>query len=217
VRRGRSLTVVRGHPIFAWCYANVCTRAESRDGSLQRRRDGIARARGRVLEIGAGTGLNLPHYRPEAVSEVLATEPDPHMFRRLAAALGASPVPAAARLAEATDLPVPDGWADTVVAWLVLCSVPDPAAALAEVRRATADDGRLIVYEHVRSDAPTFARWQDRLTPAWGWVAAGCHPNRDTASLIEAAGFEWEELERADVPGTGLAKPHIRGVARLSR
>jgi ubiquinone/menaquinone biosynthesis C-methylase UbiE len=139
------------------------------------------------------------------------------MFRRLADGLRASPVPTSVRRAEAADLPVPDRWADTVVVWLVLCSVADPSSALVEIRRTVADDGRLIVYEHVRSDDPSFARWQDRLTPPWRWLAAGCHPNRDTASLIEAAGFEWEELERADVPGTGLAKPHIRGVARPAR
>lgn len=206
-----------GHRFFAWCYANVYARAEARDGSMERRREEIASARGRALEIGAGTGLNLPHYRPDAVSEVLATEPDPHMFRYLARALPTSPVPITLRRARASDLPVPDAWADSVVTWLVLCSVADPSAALTEIRRAIAPDGRLIVYEHVRAADPAFARWQDRLEPAWRRFAGGCHPNRETASLIEAAGFEWERLDRFDLPGTGLARPHIRGVARPAR
>ena len=206
-----------GHRLFAWGYDAIARRAEARDGSLERRRDALAGARGRVLEVGAGTGLNLQHYPPEQVTEVLATEPDPYMFRRLARALERAPAPTRLQRASAEALPVADGWADTVVLWLVLCSVPDQDVALREIRRVLAPSGRLIVCEHVRSQNPRSARRQDRWARPWGWVGAGCHPNRDTAAAIERAGFAFDELERFDVRGSALANPHIRGVATVSR
>jgi len=206
-----------GHRVFAWAYAHVAARAEAGDGSLERRRAGVGQARGRVVEIGAGTGLNLPHYDLGRVTELLATEPDPHMFRRLARALPSATVPAGLRRASAEALPVADGWADTVVSWLVLCSVPDPATAIAEIGRVLAPDGMLIVCEHVRAEDPGLARWQEWLGPAWRRFGAGCRPDRDSAGSIEAGGFVWDEIERFDVPRRGLARPHIRGVARPAR
>lgn len=173
----------------------------------------MSRAVGRVLEVGAGTGLNFPHY-PPAVTEVLATEPDPYMFRRLARALPAATLPVRLQRATAEVLPVEDGWADTVVSTLVLCSVPDQAKVLAEAWRVLTPGGRLLFYEHVRAVDAGLARWQDRLERPWGVFTAGCHPNRETLVAIEAAGFAPEEVERFDLPGAALAKPHVSGVAR---
>ncbi len=172
----------------------------------------LARAGGRVLEIGAGTGLNFPHY-PTGVTELLATEPDPHMFKRLSAAAGSANVPVRLQRAEADEILVDDGWADVVVFSLVLCSVSDVPAALSEARRVLRPDGTLLFYEHVRSADPRFAAWQDRLDRPWGRFGAGCHPNRDTVGAIEAAGFSIEEIERFDVPGDLLATPHVLGSA----
>ncbi len=163
-------------------------------------------------EIGAGTGLNFRHY-PEAVTEVVATEPDPHMYRRLAEAVDSSTVPVRLARAPAERLPLDDGWADTAVASLVLCSVPDQSRALAEIRRVLRPGGRLLFYEHVSAEEPRFARWQDRFERPWGFFGAGCHPNRDTVASIEAAGLEVEEVERFDEPGTLLARPHVLGSA----
>ncbi len=201
------------HPIFAWVYSKLAPRFEAKDGTRERRISLLSHASGRVLEVGAGTGLNIPHY-PPAVTEVLATEPDPHMFRRLARALPTAAVPMRLQRASADALPVEDGWANTVVFTLVLCSVPDQAAALAEARRVLKPRGLLLFYEHVRAQEARLARWEDRLERPWGFFAAGCHPNRDTVRALEGAGFKIEELERFDVPGAFLARPHVQGVAR---
>jgi ubiquinone/menaquinone biosynthesis C-methylase UbiE len=172
----------------------------------------LASATGRVIEVGAGTGLNLPHY-PTAVTEVVALEPDPHMFRRLVAAMGDAAVPVRVARASAEALPFDDATVDAVVMSLVLCSVPDVDEALAEARRVLEPGGRLLFFEHVRADDPRFARWQDRLERPWGVVGGGCHPNRDTLAAIRAAGFEVQEVERFDEPNAVLARPHILGWA----
>ena len=186
-------------------------RADAR-GTAQRRRSLLADASGHVIEVGAGTGLNLRHY-PSAVDEVLAVEPDPHMFRRLALALGRASVPVRLARSTAEDLPAPDDSLDAVVMSLVLCSVPDVPAALAEARRVLKPEGRLLFFEHVRAEDPRLVRWQDRLDRAWGFFGGGCHPNRDTLASIEAAGFHVEDVERFDEPGALLAKPHVLGWA----
>jgi SAM-dependent methyltransferase len=197
--------------VFAWFYSRIAPRADERSGREQRERL-LSEAAGRVVEIGAGTGLNLPLY-PRTTTELIVTEPDPHMFKRLKAALGGAGVPVRAEMAPAARIPVEDGWADVVVASLVLCSVPDVAEALAEVVRVLREGGRLVFYEHVRSTEPATARWQDRLDKPWGWFAGGCHPNRDTLGAIERAGFEVEWVDRFDVPGDLLSAPHILGSA----
>lgn len=202
-----------GHPVFAWLYARVAPRVEAKEGTRERRIALLSHAHGRVVEVGAGTGLNFPHY-PEAVTEVLATEPDPHMFRRLARALPEASVPVRLQRATADALLVGDGWADTVVSTLVLCSVPDQSAVLAEARRVLRPRGSFLFYEHVRAQDAGLARWQDRLERPWGVVAGGCHPNRDTVGAVERGGFTIGEIERFDLPGTWLAKPHIVAVAR---
>jgi SAM-dependent methyltransferase len=201
----------RGHPVFAWAYSKLGPWQDAR-GMAERRRLLLAPATGRVVEVGAGIGLNLPHY-PRTATEVLALEPDPWMFRRLAEALPAASVPATVRRGAAAPLHIADGGADTVVMSLVLCSVPDPAAALAEAYRILVPGGQLLFFEHVRSADARLARRQDRIERPWGWVSAGCHPNRDTEAAIVAAGFRIEEIERWDERGTGPAKPHVLGRA----
>ena len=203
--------VGEGHPVFAWVYARLGPRQDAR-GTAEHRHRLLAPATGRAVELGAGTGLNLPHY-PPAVTDVLALEPDPHMFRRLVEAMPTASVPVAVRRRAAAPLELGDGVADTVVCSLVLCSVPEQAAVLAEARRVLVSGGRLVFFEHVRADDPRLARWQDRLERPWGWGAGGCHPNRDTVAAIEAAGFRVEELDRWDERGGGLAKPHVLGRA----
>jgi ubiquinone/menaquinone biosynthesis C-methylase UbiE len=205
-------SVSEGHRFFAFVYDRVAPVADRR-GTDARRAALLSRASGSVVEIGAGTGLNLRHY-PDSVTEVIATEPDPHMLRRLQREAPAARVPVRLRRAPAETLPVEDASADVVVSSLVLCSVPDPATALAEARRVLRPGGRLLFLEHVRA-APgsSLERWQDRLRGLWRVVAGGCSPNRDTVAAIEAAGFDVEILDRWDEPGAGLARPHVTGSA----
>src|SRR5689334_13089096 len=157
----------------------------------------LAEARGRTLELGAGTGSNLPYYR-DSVEELVLTEPDPHMARRLRRRLeGEGPLRGRATVREvpAETLPFEDRSLDTIVATLVLCTVDDPDRVASEIARLLREDGRLLVLEHVRSDDSRLARWQDRLAGPWGWMAGGCHPNRDTIGVLRAAGIEPGALE----------------------
>jgi SAM-dependent methyltransferase len=166
-----------------------------------------------VIEIGAGTGANLRHYPP--VERLLAFEPDPAMRRRMRPRAQGPAFPVEVGDAPAEDLPVGDDTADTVVCVLVLCSVADPARALAEARRVLRPGGRLLFLEHVRGEGRR-ARWQDRAVPIWRRIGAGCHPNRDSVGAIEAAGFAIEELRVHDeeVPGPALTRPVVVGRAR---
>jgi ubiquinone/menaquinone biosynthesis C-methylase UbiE len=203
------------HPIFAAVYDRALAGIE-RAGLADLRAELLSEARGRTLEIGAGTGHNLPHY-PESVTELVLTEPDPHMAKRLRAHIEEQPPRAPAEVIEASaeDLPFDDDGFETVVATLVFCTVEDPARALAEVRRVLQPGGALLFLEHVRSQRAGLGRWQDRIERPWGWVAGGCHPNRATDEALAAAGFWIERLDRGAIKG-GLPpmRPRIVGVAR---
>ena len=176
-------------------------------------------ASGRTLEIGAGTGLNLSHY-PDTVTQLVLTEPDPHMAKRLRRTLEESSPPVGSVEvieAGAEALPFEADTFDSVVSTLVLCSVAQPTPAVAEVRRVLKAGGQLLYIEHVRDrDGTRRARWQDRLERPWGWFLGGCHPNRDTGKLIADA-FAVPDPELGEMPGddpfTGLVKPLIHGAA----
>jgi ubiquinone/menaquinone biosynthesis C-methylase UbiE len=181
------------------------------------RRHLLATASGRVLELGAGTGHNLEHYT-DAVTELVMTEPDPHMASRLRERLereGTAAGRASVIVTPAEDLPFDDGSFDTVVATLVLCTVENPSRAVAEARRVLVEGGQLLYLEHVRSQNPRLARWQDRLERPWGFFAAGCHPNRPTDQLLAGAGFWIDSMEAERLPkAPRIVRPMIRGVAR---
>lgn len=168
--------------------------ASERDGLAALRAELLAPARGRVLELGAGTGANLDHWPRGPISSLVLTEPDPAMARRLERRVTRREAAARVVRAPAAALPVADGEVDTVVASLVLCTVPDVPAALAEVRRVLAPGGRLLFLEHVRHADAARARRQDRVTPIHRRLTAGCHPNRPTPDLIAAAGFTVRDL-----------------------
>ena len=198
--------------LFALGYDRFMAASE-RAGLRDRRRALLAGARGATLEIGAGTGLNLGLY-PAAVSDLVLTEPSPHMAARLRAKLGADP---RARVVEAPAerLPFEPDRFDTVVATLVLCTVPEPAAALREISRVLRPEGRLLFLEHVRAPAQRLARWQDRLEGPWRVFGAGCHCNRDTAAGMEASALRIEDLDRGEIPrAVPIVRPLIVGTAR---
>lgn len=199
------------HPIFARLYV-LLTKA-MRDELGSHRDEALAPGRGRVLEIGAGHGENFGRY-PAAVTDVLAVEPEPYLRGKAQAAATRAPVPVRVVEGLADALPAGDAEFDTAVASLVLCSVPDQAAALAEVRRVLKPGGALLFYEHVVADDPKLRRLQRRINPLWRRVSGGCNLDRDTAAAIAAAGFAIEHVRRFDMPKAGPAKPHVIGVAR---
>jgi ubiquinone/menaquinone biosynthesis C-methylase UbiE len=211
------MTDPRHHPLFARCLARSAAVAERKGADAVRRRlvEGLA---GRVVEVGAGSGIQFRHY-PAAVTEVVAVEPEAHLRAiALAAATEALvPVRVVAALAEA--LPLADAWADAAVCAGVLCSIENPAAALRELARVTRPGGELRFYEHVRSSRPRAAALQRGLdaTGIWRRAMGGCHTARRTDEAIVSAGFRVERLERFSFCPTLLdtpVAPKILGSAR---
>lgn len=198
--------------LFARLYDHMLAGTE-RAGLSDRRHELLSMARGSVLEIGAGTGLNLSHY-PDSVEDLVLAEPEAPMARRLERRLAESGRAGRVVLAPAESLPLEDDSVDTVVATLVLCTVKDPQAALVEIDRVLRPGGRLLFLEHVRSQDPAVARWQDRLHGIWLRIGHGCHCNRPTPDLIEASPLKVERLERDQLPkAPPITRPLATGSA----
>ncbi|HEX6142291.1 MAG TPA: class I SAM-dependent methyltransferase [Geminicoccaceae bacterium] len=173
----------------------------------------VGEARGRVLDLGIGPGLNLPLYRRD-LEEVVGIDPSPELLRRARRHTAWTHFPVRLHQALAEDLPLDSGSIDTVVMTWTLCSVGDPARALAEVRRVLRPGGALLFIEHGRAERDATRRWQDRLTPLWRRVAGGCHLNRAVDRLVEGAGFALERLETGHlVAGPKVLTYHYRGRA----
>jgi ubiquinone/menaquinone biosynthesis C-methylase UbiE len=179
--------------VFAAIYDRMMRSGEKR--SMGRRRgELLAHARGRTLEIGAGTGANIPHY-PGDVEELILAEPFEPMRRRMERKLRENGASASTLDASAESIPLDEESVDTVVSTLVLCTVDFQDLALSEVNRVLRPGGQLLFIEHVRSHSPRVARWQDRLETPWRHFAAGCRCNRDTIASIAAAGFSSEHRD----------------------
>jgi ubiquinone/menaquinone biosynthesis C-methylase UbiE len=157
------------------------------------RRFVVPHARGRVLEIGVGTGLNFDLYDTSVV-ELVGVEPDPHMLRRARPRAGELPFPATLHQVGGERLPFESASFDTVVITFTLCTIPEPEPALAEVRRVLKPEGALLFLEHTRAPGRTMARMQDVIAPAWRRVFGGCHPNRDAVTMVREAGFAVEGI-----------------------
>lgn len=198
--------------VFALGYDRVMASTEAA-GLGERRRRLLADAHGDVLEIGGGTGANLAFY-PAAVRALTVVEPEVPMAKRLEPRLRER-FPAAQLVTESAErLPFADGSFDVGVATLVLCTIPDQPRALGELHRVLRPGGRLLFIEHVRSDDPGLARWQDRWNPMQKRIAHGCNCNRATLAGIEAAGFTVTDLERGALPkAPKLIAPMIAGAA----
>jgi ubiquinone/menaquinone biosynthesis C-methylase UbiE len=179
------------------------------------RRRALGPARGETLEIGFGTGLNLPYY-PEAVTKLTAIDSENMLEDRVEKRVAACRIPVTRiRLDAQGRLPFEDQTFDTIVTTLTLCSIPDTAAALAEIRRALKPEGRFVFFEHGRSDDPKVARRQDRFNPIQKIIGAGCNMNRKIDDLIENAGFEITTLDRFLLPNAPrILAEMYRGVAR---
>ena len=165
-----------------------------RTGMAQRRSALLSQATGRVLELGAGTGLNLPHYS-DNLEELVLTEPSPPMVGRLERRAKKAGTPSSVMVADAERLPFKDDSFDTVVSTLVLCTVDDPQLAIYEIARVLRPGGKLLFLEHVRSDSRRLARWQDRLHRPWHAFAAGCNANRPTVDMLRESSLRVEDVE----------------------
>jgi ubiquinone/menaquinone biosynthesis C-methylase UbiE len=173
----------------------------------------LGQVTGRVIEIGGGTGANLPFYGP-GIDELVITEPEQPMARRLERKLAGYSLPARVVRAQAEQLPFEDESFDFAISTLVLCTVDDPAVALHEIHRLLKPGGKLLFLEHVRADSARLARWQDRLHDLQFRIGHGCHCNRSTLESIQGAGFSVGELERSRLrKAPPIVRPLIVGVA----
>jgi len=210
---GRLYDATCGRWFTAW-YGSMIQRIDDK-GLRETRREVLNQASGRVLEVGSGTGANISLY-PPAVDLVLS-EPDPHMQRALRGKL-AEPESRQAELVQAgaEDLPFADDSFDCVACTMVLCTMPDPVAGLAEVARVLKPGGKLLFLEHVRSKNPKLAWAQDRLERPWRFVADGCHCNRDSLALIEGSPLTVSSSKQGTMPfSPPLVKPLVYGSAVL--
>jgi SAM-dependent methyltransferase len=204
----------RKHPLFARYFDRLSRAIEGELGPY--RRQLLSGLSGRVVEIGAGNGINFPYYA-RGVEEVVAIEPEPFLRAKAQNAAVNAAVPITVRDGVGARIDLPDASIDAAIACLVLCSVPDPAAALGELRRVLKPGGELRFFEHVRGDTPGKARaqeWLDRST-LWPRLFGGCHCARDTVGAISAAGFAIEDVRVVALkPSCSPSNPHAIGVAR---
>jgi ubiquinone/menaquinone biosynthesis C-methylase UbiE len=202
-----------GERIFAGVYDRLMA-GEEKAGLAELRKRVVGQAAGRVLEIGGGTGANLPYYGSN-VEALTITEPAEPMARRLEGKLREQPVTADVMRAPAEQLPFEDDSFDTAVSTLVLCTVDDQDRSLGELRRVLKPGGQLLFIEHVRSDSPRQARWQDRVNPVHRVIGCGCNCNRDTLARIKAADFAVGELANDRLhKAPPWVRPLIVGVAQ---
>ena len=203
-------------PLFSRLLLPAFHRAAMAKGQAEHRRRVVAGLSGRVVELGAGDGINFPFYG-EGVTEVLAIEPENRLRAQAEETARTAAAPIRVAPGWSDDIPAEDGAFDAAVASLVLCSVPDQDRALAELFRVVRPGGELRFYEHVRANSAGHARVQRLVEPVWHRIGGGCHPSRDTAAAIERSGFVIEECDRfAFAPGfvSRVGAPHIIGTAR---
>jgi SAM-dependent methyltransferase len=199
---GGSIRDMQGQPgfyerrIFPWLNDQLLAAPEFDE----LRAETLRPARGSVVEIGFGSGLNLPHY-PAAVHSLTAIEPNPGMQARAVPRVSGSPIQVQVIAGCAESIPLPDAGFGTAVSVLTLCSVADPARALAELRRVLRDEGRLLVLEHGLAPDPGVARWQHRLNGLQRVLACGCNLDRPVTDLVRAGGFRFEAVRQFYAPG----------------
>lgn len=174
----------------------------------------VPRARGKVLEIGVGTGLNFPFYDPGKVTEVIGLDPSPEMRRMAEEASGDLPFAVEFIGLPGEEIPLESRSVDTVLVTYTLCSIPDAQAALRQMRRVLKPEGRLVFCEHGLAPDRSVRRWQGRMNPIWSRFGGGCRLDRDVPAMLRAGGFEPEDLESGYIPGWKPASFNYWGTAR---
>ena len=186
---------------YARCVAPYFVHAGcSANAFAHMRRHMIPQAEGIVVEVGFGSGLNLPYYDSAKVERLVGVDPDGTMLGLAEPKSRSMPFDVECLRARGETLPLADDFADTVVVTYAFCTIPDPEAALSEIRRILKSTGRLIFIEHGQAEGPRCRRWQERLNRMWGALAGGCHLNRDPLGLIDGAGFRLVHEERTRFP-----------------
>ena len=173
----------------------------------------VARAQGRVLEVGIGTGLNMRYYNKARVTHITGLDPAMQMHLLAQKRIESAGLQVDLIGLSAEQIPLPDASFDTVLITYTLCSIPDPHAALLEMHRVLAPTGRLLYCEHGRAPDASVRRWQERLQPLWGKVAGGCHLGRDVPTLLQAAGFALPDLQTGYITGPRPFTFHYWGEA----
>jgi ubiquinone/menaquinone biosynthesis C-methylase UbiE len=186
-------------------------------GPVRRQRDKVVPlAQGRVLEIGIGTGRNLEHYDRQRVASVVGVDPAQAMHRLVRRRAQRTGIAVEVVGLSAEKIPFEDAAFDTVLVTYSLCTIPDPVAALCEMRRVLRPGASLIFCEHGRAPEPSVQHWQDRLTPIWTRLAGGCHLNRDIPALLRESGFESRDLQTGYLPGPRALSYHYWGTAQAA-
>lgn len=181
---------------------------------MQLRAELIPQAKGRVLEVGIGTGLNLPYYDAKHASHICGLDPSPEMNRLTQRRAAAITIPVESVALSAERIEAANHSFDTVVSTFTLCTIPDAVTALREMRRVLKPDGKLLFCEHGQAPDASVHRWQNRLTPLWKPVAGGCHLNRNIPALLREGGFAIQQLEASYLPGPRPMMFVYRGLAQ---
>jgi len=183
-------------------------------GPIEKQRAKIVpRAHGDVVEIGIGSGLNLPHYDKTRVSSLTGIDPDEYIWIRSEARRAQIDFPIQRLGLSGESIPMADNSADTVVVTYSLCTIPDPVSALGEMRRILKPGGEILFCEHGKAPDANIARWQNRIDPVWKRIAGGCHSGRDIPALFAAASLDTPEIETMYIPGPKILSFNYWGVA----
>jgi ubiquinone/menaquinone biosynthesis C-methylase UbiE len=193
------------NPYSQWIFPRLLDRMMGGEPFTPYRQKLLQQAQGDVLEIGFGTGLNLPHYPPGAIASLTLVDPNPGMGRLAQSRLAQSPFPVTCHTLSSENLPLGDNQFDTVVSTWTLCSIPRVAQALGEIYRVLKPGGVFLFVEHGRSPDPGIYRWQQRLTPIQRILADGCHLDRDISALVQAQfpQGQWERTNEPSLPALG--------------
>ena len=193
----------------------LCLDASCSIGPITKQRAKLVpRAHGTVLEIGIGSGLNLPHYDPEKVSRIIGVDPDEHIWKRSKTRRRDCPIPVERIGLSGEDIPMDSDQVDTVVVTYSLCTIPDPIKALREMRRILKPDGSILFCEHGRAADAKVHKWQNRIDPVWKHIAGGCHSGRDIPALITAAGLSIKDMDEMYIPGPKVLAYNYWGSAQ---